>query len=154
MKMNKNDKLINTLFLISLGVIFIALVLVVLISIFEPFGVKKISQLPTTTISKCLTQEKDKKYYCVIYDPNDPDNENIKQVLIDYNKAKKEKASLNSLYVIDYTKEDPEAVKQLLEKVESVDNLPYMFLVSSGSVSTKYDTSSKICNVLVEAMAK
>lgn len=154
MKMNKNDKLINTLFLISLGVIFIVLVLVVFISIFEPFGVKKISQLPTTTISKCLTQEKDKKYYCVIYDPNDLDNENIKQVLIDYNKAKKEKASLNSLYVIDYTKEDPEAVKQLLEKIENADNLPYMFLVSSGSVSTKYDTSSKICNVLVEAMAK
>ncbi len=152
--MNKNEKLINTIFIISLAVILLALTAVVLIEIFNPFGVKKISQLPDTTISQCLTKEKDSKYYVLIYDPNDTDNENIKSVLIEYYQAQKKNESLNSLYVIDYTKESAESVKAIVSDVESVENLPYMFIVSSGTVSTKYNTSSKICNALVEAMEK
>ena len=152
--MNKNEKTINVIFLITLGVVFLALIAVVLIEIFNPFGIKKISQLPTTTVEKCLTQEKNTKYYVVLYDPNDLDNDNIQKTLIEYHLAKEKDDSLISLYMLDYTKADPEAVSNIVSDVVSVDNLPYMFIVSSGSVSTKYNTSSKICNALVEAMEK
>ena len=149
-----NDKLINRLFVVMLIAILVILVLVVLGEVFKPFAIKKINQLPKTTISECLTKKSTSKYYCLLYDPSDPDNEQIKKTVVEYYQARKANDSLNAIFIIDYTKEDPAVVKELLEKVESVENMPYMFLVSSGSVSTKYDTSSKICNILLKDMGK
>lgn len=149
-----NDKIINRIFVIMLIAIFVILALVVLGEVFKPFATKKLTQLPKTTIEECLTKKVTSKYYCLMYDPNDSDNEQINKVVVEYYQARKADDTLNAIFIIDYTKEDPAVVKELLEKVESVDNMPYMFLVSSGAVSTKYDTSSKICNVLLKDMGK
>ena len=81
-------------------------------------------------------------------------NQYAKSIGFDKTYIPTEFIGLNSLYVIDYTKESAESVKAIVSDVESVENLPYMFIVSSGTVSTKYNTSSKICNALVEAMEK
>lgn len=153
---NKESKVMGRIFIGTFIFIFLALTIFVLITLFEPFSKKKISQLPDTTIEECLKEAagSSKKYYVLIYDPDDVDNEFINDVVINYYKAMKKDSSLNRIYVMDYSKEDATKVSELLEEVTSSDSLPFMFIVSNGSVSTKYNTSSKINNALVAAMTK
>jgi len=153
---NKNDKLSNILFISSFGVIFIILLAFVLITIFEPFDKKKISQLPETSIEECLKEKgnSDNKYYCLIYTKDDVDNEFITEVVLAYYKAAKKDSSLLPIYVMEYSKQDAEKVAELLETVDADDKLPYMFIVNKTAVSTKFNTSSKINTELTAAMNK
>ena len=53
---NKKSTLVTKIFYLSFIVIFLAFVVVVLLTIFKPFDYKELNQLKHTTVEKCLEE--------------------------------------------------------------------------------------------------
>ena len=153
---SQNKTLINRIFYFSFILILVIAVAFTLISIFQPFTKKKISQLPKVTTETVLakTGNSDSKYYVLVYDKNDVDNEIINKVVIEYFYKAKDDNKLLPIFVMDYNKQEASKVKELLDDIDDVSALPYMFIVEKGEIKTKYKYSSEINNTLITAMNK
>ena len=71
-----------------------------------------------------------------------------------YNAEKKLNSELNNIYLVKANESNITQIRTIDSKIDSLSKLPYMILVSDGSVSTKYDTNSEIANALYSALLK
>ena len=154
---NKKSTLVTKIFYLSFIVIFLAFVVVVLLTIFKPFDYKELNQLKHTTVEKCLEENinaagKQSKYYVLVYSSNDNENEQMFDAVIEYANFAKSHKDVNKIFVIEYSEAIKEALASKVTAIKAEEDLPYMFVVNEKAVSTKYDNVSKIANVLTEAV--
>ena len=154
---NKKNTLVNRIFYLSFIVIFLIFVVVVLLSVFKPFEYKKLEQLKHTTVEECLEENinaagKQTKYYVLVYSNNDEENEQMLDAVLEYANFARKHKDASKIFVIEYDADILEALTGKVSSIKAEDDLPYMFIVNEKSVSTKYNTASKIANALEEAI--
>ncbi len=150
---NKNENLINKIFLIALPTIFIIVLAVVLITVFKPFDYRKISQLKDTTVSNCLNENynaanKQKNYYVLFYNDNDADNSLIEETVLKYANYAKGNKDAYKIFTLEVSEQDIQELTQKVNTITSLDNLPLLIEVKDGAVNNRYSTISKICSTL------
>ena len=76
---------------------------------------------------------------------------NASNAVLEYANFAKKHKDASKIFVIEYDAEILEALTGKVSSIKAEDDLPYMFIVNEKSVSTKYNTASKIANALEEA---
>ncbi|MBR2892093.1 MAG: hypothetical protein IKC22_06960 [Bacilli bacterium] len=158
--MKKRENFTEILFKRAFVIIPLIFLLIIAIVLFKPFDTVNLEKVRHTQVQDCLKENfnaagKQGKYYVLFYTESDRDNEIIKEaVLAYYNAEKKLNSELNNIYLVKANESNITQIRTIDSKIDSLSKLPYMILVSDGSVSTKYDTNSEIANALYSALLK
>lgn len=138
---NKNNKKINKMslfYVITLIVIFVAILTTSIILIAKPFDYKEIKDLKETTATSFL-KEKPKNssnsYYVLIYQEDSYKSNIIKKSVLDYANYTKKDKEAKKIYILKYR----DSLKDIISKELDGDfdnDVPMLLLIENNAVNT------------------
>lgn len=152
-KKNKDSKLISIIYWLAFAIITIICLSFVCVESCKPFKITEYSELKQVTYDNYKTQSQG-EYYVFIYDNEATSNDWFKEVVLDYANMARTKSDKLPIYGYDYRAENGSNIKGDLAITEFDTQVPGLFKVKDGKVTTKYLSYSKTMNELTQALGK